>query len=135
MPNTASSDNNNLTLGQRGERYAQRYYERAGFRIVARNVYNQKGKQLGELDFVAVKEKDIVFVEVKTRSVKAVKFGSPEESVTYWKQKKLVKAVKWFLIRYPLYQNLRPRIDVCAIRVLDNMKPYVTIISNAVEDR
>ena len=50
------------SLGQRGERAAERYLRRRGYKIVARR---ERGP-LGELDLVAVDGRTVVFVEVKT---------------------------------------------------------------------
>ena len=81
-------------------------------------------------------------MEVKTRI--SGKFGLPEEAISYAKQKRLVRAVFWFLYKYPEYQTWQLRIDVCAIllseaasvnarRDLDKFIKYSKIITNAVE--
>ena len=59
------------SLGYLGERAAERFLRRCGYKIVAR------GSRLpsGELDLVAVDGRTVVFVEVKTRS--SHQFGHP----------------------------------------------------------
>ena len=52
-----------LSLGQRGERAAERYLRRKGYIIVARG----QRMRLGEIDLIAVDRGTLVFVEVKTR--------------------------------------------------------------------
>ncbi len=124
------------TLGQLGEEHAQEEYKRQGFKIIAKNEYNKKGKQLGEIDFIASDKKRIVFVEVKTRTVGVDKFGKGVESVNVYKQRKILAAVKMYFLRNQKYLNLTPRIDVCLLEYSDIDKAFkpAIIIVNAVED-
>ncbi len=124
------------TLGQLGEEQAQAEYKSLGFKIIGANEYNKKGKQLGEIDFIAVDEKKIIFVEVKTRSTSSKKFGTALEAVDVYKQRKILAAVKMYFLRNPQYQNLQPQIDVCVMEYseLDNSFKTGKIITNAVED-
>ncbi len=143
------------TLGQIGEEFAQRYYEQLGFTIVAKNEYNKKGKQLGEIDFIAKNKEQIVFVEVKTRQRPEGRFGSGEEAVNGFKQAKILKAVKIFLLKHAEYAAHSPRIDVCVVlagslaglrqisvsppkyvldTLLDKLPFSVKLVVNAVED-
>lgn len=147
------------TLGQIGEERAQEEYKKLGYKILAKNEYNKKGKRLGEIDFIAANKEKIIFVEVKTRNILSAKFGSGEEAVNAFKQRKILAAVKMYFLRNPKLANLRPQIDVCIIeysevdpvrsqppeaaagayrhrtsnRVDKNFKP-ARIIANAVED-
>ena len=120
-------------LGVWGENIAEIIYTKRGYYIVARNVYNPRGRRFGELDLIARKGKLLVFVEVKTRHSK--RFGNPAESVTYSKQQKLLKTVQWFLLANPQFIKFQPRIDVCLIEQaqLDKSVKSVIIIPNAVE--
>lgn len=111
-----------LTLGERGERWAQAEYKKLGFKILGANVFNRKGKRAGEIDFIARNKETIVFVEVKTRHARAEKYGTAAEAVNIYKQQKILRAVKIFLLSHSKYRNLRPQIDVCAI-VVDNFEP------------
>ncbi len=128
--------NPSLPLGKRGELLAQKIYCKQGYKILAANEFNRTGKQAGEVDFIAADKKTIVFVEVKTRTAPVTKHGTGAESVHYYKQQRLLKAVKLFLARNPGYRNLQPKIDVCLIIMgnLDKEPRNVTIISNAVDD-
>ena len=114
------------TLGQQGELFAQEEYKRQGYKIIARNEYNKKGKQLGEIDFIATDKKKIVFVEVKTRTAGIDKFGKGVESVNVFKQRKILLAVKMYLLRHPEHRDLQPQIDVCLIE----SNPQTTIKNN-----
>jgi putative endonuclease len=108
------------TLGQLGEEFAQRVYEKRGYKVVAANFFNKKGKRKGEVDFIALGKDLIIFVEVKTRSRLGSKFGRAVESVDFRKQAKLLKAVKIYLLQNSQYARLKPRIDVCVIIVNDH---------------
>jgi putative endonuclease len=130
------SDNSSLSLGKRGELAAQELYQKQGYTIIATNEINHRGKQVGEIDFIAVNGATIIFVEVKTRTQEITRHGSGADAVNYYKQVKIVKAAKYFLARNPEYSTLQPNIDVCVVIMsnLDKAPKRVTIISNAVED-
>lgn len=124
------------TLGQLGEEFAQKEYERRNYKIVASNFFNKKGLRLGEIDFIAKNKEKIIFVEVKTRVSEINKFGFGAESVDKFKQIKFLKAVKVFLQKNSEFNELQPQIDVCVVILpnIDKMPKSVKIISNAVED-
>ncbi len=124
------------TLGQLGEEFAQKEYQNRGFKIIAANEFNRKGKRLGEIDFIAADKKKIVFVEVKTRSLAGSKFGQAAEAVNIFKQHKILKAVKIFLLKNTQYRSLRPQIDVCVLEFepVDKIFRPAKILANAVED-
>ncbi len=129
-------------LGNWGESYAARLYERAGFKILVRNSFNPYGKRLGEIDLIAVRKKLLVFIEVKTRI--STKFGLPEENITSFKRHRLIRSCQWFTSNHSEFQSFQFRIDVCAILLartaqlaktgnLDKFVKYSKIITNAVE--
>lgn len=125
------------TLGQLGEEFAQGQYKKQGYEILTANFFNKKGKRLGEIDFVAKNKEKLVFVEVKTRTaLSSEKFGTAAEAVNAFKQQKILRAVKVFLLGNRQYQNLRPQIDVCTVSFSELDKPSFSaiIIPNAVED-
>ena len=119
--------------GQWGEDLALSQYSKKGYILVARNVYNKKGKMLGELDLVMRSETHLIFIEVKTRT--SDKFGSVVESISAHKKRKILNSVNWFRRRFPQYEHLQPRIDVCAITIdnLDKTSVNVIIIPSAIE--
>ena len=124
------------SLGQLGEEFAQGEYKKLGYKIIAKNEYNKKGKRLGEIDFIAANNHRIIFVEVKTRTEGSERFGKGVESVNIYKQQKILRAVKMYFLHNQKYINLQPQIDVCVLEysgVDKSFKP-ATIIANAVED-
>jgi putative endonuclease len=97
-----------LPLGRRGERAAEKYLRRIGYRIVARN-FRAAG---AEIDIVAMDGETIVFVEVKTRQSLAA--GAPEEAVDLRKQTRMRRAAEAFARRYRA-DDYDMRFDIVAI--------------------
>jgi putative endonuclease len=94
--------------GRVGERIAERYLRRLGYRIAARN-FRAAG---AEIDLVAVDGGTVVFVEVKRRSGPGA--GAPEEAVDGRKQERIRRAAEAFARRFKVGE--RPvRFDVIAI--------------------
>ena len=95
-------------LGRRGERAAERYLKRRGYKIIGRG----SRSKWGELDLIAVDGKTVVFVEVKTRNDSTA--GHPADSVDAAKQRKLTRLAVAFLKRHKLLEY-PARFDVVAI--------------------
>src|ERR1700690_1323778 len=97
-----------IPLGRRGERAAEKYLRRSGYRIVARN-FRAAG---AEIDIVAMDGEAPVFVEVKTR--RSLEAGAPEEAVDERKQKQIRRAAEIFATRYRA-DDVTMRFDIIAI--------------------
>jgi putative endonuclease len=120
-------------VGQWGEEIAARFLERKGYRILERNFR----RKWGEIDIVALKASDVprgtsligrlfrsknslsfpqdgrlVFVEVKTLQTEAFR---PEENVTPWKQKRLIRSCELYLSSKGFDLDSDWQIDVIAI--------------------
>ena len=95
--------------GNQAERAAERYLSKQGLRLVARNY---RCKQ-GEIDLIMLDGDILVFIEVRYRN--NANHGSPLESVTASKQKKLVIAAKHYLSENKLSGNTQTRFDVLGI--------------------
>ncbi len=99
---------NNLFSGKQGEDKAINFLRTKGYKIISRNFKSK----LGEIDIIALDHGTLVFIEVKTRWSKV--FGLPEEAVTPWKIKSIIKTAKYYKMLHPeLPESLR--IDVVAI--------------------
>ncbi len=70
-----SLNNGKQLLGKEGERIAERYLLKKGYKLVERNYRCPSG----ELDLIVLDLRVVVFVEVKTRTGHA--FGTPFEAV------------------------------------------------------
>ena len=95
-------------IGKVGEKIANDYLKKQGYVIIERNF---EAKQ-GEIDIIAREEKELVFIEVKTRTND--KFGKPVEAVDVNKKKHLFKAIKYYLYSRNL-ENEYVRIDVIEV--------------------
>jgi putative endonuclease len=116
-----------LSLGQRGEREAARFLKRRGMLIVARG----DRAKLGEIDLVAVDQRTVVFVEVKTRTTHEA--GHPADAVDRNKQKRLTRAAQGFIKRHNL-EETSSRFDVVAVTWPDvKKKPVIEHYRHAFE--
>ncbi len=85
----------NQDLGELGEKLAQDFLKESGYRVL----FSRYRTKYGEIDIVALKNKVLTFIEVKTRN--SDKFGDPLEAVTPWKIRHLKRATWAFLLDYP----------------------------------
>jgi putative endonuclease len=118
-------------LGPRGEDIAAQEYEKLGFEIIGRNVRVHGAKQIGEIDLIAAKNHELVFIEVKTR--RSNEFGTGVEAVDYFKQRKMIMAIKTFLHRNPRFDEWDWRADVVQVDI-DNRENPAIILENVIED-
>ncbi len=103
----------------KGEDLACEFLKKKGYKILERNF--RKG--YGEIDIIAVKDKILVFIEVKTRTSYA--YGSPLEAITYFKLKTIIKTAEFYKMLNP---NLPDQMRIDAISVmLDNNSNLVNI--------
>ncbi len=114
-------------LGYLGERVAEKYLKRKGYKIVARGL-RLRGE---ELDLVAVDGRTVVFVEVKTR--RGPRFGHPTEAVDEGKQRRITRGALVYLKRHGLLEY-PCRFDVIAVTWPDlAQKPTIEHFPNAFE--
>lgn len=95
-------------LGAAGEEVAARLLASLGYRILERNYRCP----LGELDAVAVKDRTLVFLEVKART--SDDFGGPLEAVDRRKRRKLTRLAQYFTKERGLV-DVPQRFDVVAV--------------------
>jgi putative endonuclease len=115
------------SLGYLGERAAEKFLKRKGYKIVAR------GQRLrgGELDLVAVDGRTVVFVEVKTR--RSNEAGTPAEAIDARKERHMTRAAMAFIKRHSL-EGYSCRFDVVAVTWPEQGKePRIEYIANAFE--
>ena len=106
---------NRKKLGQLGEDLAVKYLKKHRYKIVTRNY----SSRFGEIDIIALKKKQLILVEVKTR--RSRDFGTPEEAVDNHKIEKI--AATGYL--YQKENKKTPeaiRIDVIAIELTEDDK-------------
>jgi putative endonuclease len=100
---------NTRAVGNRGEDAAVAYLERRGWTIVARN---WRAGKLGELDIIALQDRTLAIVEVKTAGGSG--FGDPMSWVTPRKQAQIARVAEVFLSEYE-GRYAQVRFDVAAV--------------------
>ena len=116
-------------IGAIREELARHHLESKGYRVVATN-YRCRW---GEVDLIARDGAVWVFVEVRTR--RSAAYGSPEESVTPAKARRLTLTAQDFLRqRVAASASLEWRIDLVAIRLGPNRRVMsINHLENIVE--
>lgn len=113
------------SLGRRGEDAATRFLKRLGYRILARGL----DSRLGELDIIAVDNRTIAFVEVKTRT--STDAGHPADAIDATKQRRMTQAALAYLKSHGLL-NHAARFDVVAVTWPENAsRPTIEHYKNA----
>jgi len=113
-------------LGRRGEDEAARYLQSQGYRIVDRRARVLRG----DIDIVALDERCVVFVEVRSRSDTA--HGHPAETVGALKQRRLAELATAYIRRHRL-EDCQVRIDVVAVTFPAAGPPVLDHYQNAFE--
>ncbi len=109
-----------------GEKLAGDFIRKRGYRIIETNYRCPEG----EIDIVARHEDHLAFIEVRTK--RSLDFGSPEESITLAKQKKVRAVAAHYLQTHENLPSLW-RIDVVAVELNPKGKPSrIEIIENAI---
>ena len=96
--------------GKLGENEATKYLEDLGYEIICNNFSCMQG----EIDIIAKDGRELVFVEVKTRTSK--KYGEAREAVNANKQKHILNTAKYYLYKRNL-ENAFVRIDVIEVYI------------------
>ena len=109
-------------VGTFGEDVAASFLSKKGYKILQRNFK----ARYGELDIIAIHNKTLVFIEVKTRT--SLRFGTPEEAITPRKLHELVQTAQYYVILHPELPTLM-RIDVIGI-MMDEITEEVQRITH-----
>ncbi|HWO73444.1 MAG TPA: YraN family protein [Dehalococcoidia bacterium] len=115
-------------LGNFGERVAASHLEAKGYSILERNWSTREG----EIDLIASRGSDLVFVEVRSRRGRSM--GTPEESITGRKAAHIRAAAAAYVRQHPEAPP-NQRVDVVALE-LDAKGRVLRVeqIENAIED-
>ena len=112
-------------LGKSGEDLAVERLTEEGYAVLARRYRTR----YGEIDIVARDGEAIVFVEVRRKS--AADYGSAAESVTPWKQRRVMRMAIDYLARLGLTDRCMVRFDVVAIDDPPSGRPRISVIRSA----
>lgn len=105
-------------IGEYGEDLAMNFLTKRGYQIIDRNFYTRPG----EIDLIAKKGDEFLFIEVKTRTKN--NFGYPENAVNYKKLTHLHKAIRIYLDQ----NNLRTtwHLEIISVEI-DKLKKIAKI--------
>ena len=104
------SKHENRLRGGAGEKIAESYLKKHGYRILARNFITD----IGELDLVVTDDEYLIFVEVKSRTDES--FGLPSEAVDLRKQRKIAMVASQYIKKNMLF-GAPARFDVIEVRL------------------
>jgi len=99
----------NIVKGNRGEKEAEKYLVKNGYKIIFRKYRAYRG----EIDLIALKNRVLVFAEVKSSS--STLFGEPENRVSIKKQRQIAKVADFFI------RNTDLDFDECRFDVISVM--------------
>jgi putative endonuclease len=116
-------------IGTLGENIAKNYLEKKGYKILETN-YKTK---IGEIDIIAQKGKNLVFIEVKTITTK--ENFLPEDKVNYRKKTKLINLVKFYLQEKKINFDIPIQIDVIGIKIGKDKEFEIQHFENVIEDK
>ena len=116
---------NNKILGKEGEELAAEFLKKDGYEIIETNF----NCGFGEIDIIARKEKELAFVEVKTRS--QTFFGMPVEAVNIPKQRHIYKVAEYYIYKTNAYKY-EISFDVIEVYMYENQPIRIEKIKNAI---
>jgi putative endonuclease len=114
-----------MLRGAAAEELAAQYLQLRGLKILARNLRCKAG----ELDLVCLDDGVLAIVEVRQRG--SLDFGGALASVTWSKQRKIIRAAQFFLQRDKHWRGLSMRFDVLAIEGLPDGAHRVNWVKDA----
>lgn len=121
-------ETNKQQLGRESERLARHHLELLGYRILGTNYTTR----YGEIDLVAQKEKNIYFVEIRSRLGNS--YGSALESIDARKVQHIKRSTESLLVQHPDWQKFVPFLSVMAIDGDENGEFNVEFLPDAITD-
>ena len=97
-----------LQFGKKGEKQAESYLKKQGYRILKKNYRNK----VGEIDLIAEHNSILVFIEVKSRSNTSIEH--PFMAVTPRKQKQIARTASSFIAQNKI-SDREIRFDVVSV--------------------
>jgi len=97
----------NYATGHFLERVAAFLLQCKGYHLVARNFITGRGTGAGEIDLIMMKNKTLIFIEVKKRQ----NYITAGEAITLKNRQRTTRASEVFLQRHPKYNSYNIRYD------------------------
>lgn len=116
---------NNKKVGNWGEEAASKYLIGLGYEILERNYFTP----YGEIDIISLKNDQLFFIEVKTRTKKV--YGNPETSITFQKREHMINSALFFIQTHPQFSDFY-QIDVISVEAYSAGEPVITHFQNAI---
>jgi putative endonuclease len=98
-------------IGQQAEKKACAFLKKQGLKLVTRNFKTR----LGEIDLIMQDGRVLVFIEVRYRRY-AQGYATSVETVTYAKQKRLIRTALIYLQRIKKHKPFESRFDIIGMR-------------------
>lgn len=98
-----------VEIGKNAENTARQYLEKHGLTLLRSNFYSR----FGEIDLIMRRAQIIVFVEVRYRT--RISHGTPLETITPAKLRRIVRTAEYFLLMNPRFAHLEMRFDVVSL--------------------
>ncbi|MBD3359406.1 MAG: YraN family protein [Candidatus Buchananbacteria bacterium] len=102
--------NKKIKIGKFGQQLAAQFLLNRDYQLIKENYYCPEG----EIDLILADQKQLVFVEVKTRL--SNKFGLPEEAIDQNKKEKLYQTALTYLAKEEINHD-NWRIDCLAVEI------------------
>ena len=115
----------NIRKGLRYEDRARAYLEKQGLRLLQSNFRCR----LGEIDLIMRDGDTICFIEVRFRA--STDFGGASASITMAKQRKIVRAARYYLSTHGELMRQALRFDALLIQQMANRHIDINWIRNA----
>jgi putative endonuclease len=122
---SAGSRASTLATGAAAEARAAEHLQNQGLLIIARNLRCKAG----EIDLVGLDGEILVIIEVRLRT--RVDFGGASASVTWRKQRKLIRATQFFWQRDAAWRIRPLRFDVIALQQCPDGSEHIVWIKDA----
>lgn len=105
----ANNKSTKRQIGEQAEAAACKFLRKKGLHLLERNYHCR----LGEIDLIMADGEYIVFIEVRYRS--QLNYGTPQESVNFAKQRRIVNTAMNYLKRKGLSTQSAMRFDIVAV--------------------
>lgn len=109
-------------IGFKAEDDVLAFLKKKGLTLLAKNFQSK----FGEIDLIMQDMGAVVFIEVRKRI--SATHGNSVGTVTYSKQKKLIKTANYYLLKSKIKYTLPTRFDIIG---LDGEPPKITWVKNA----
>lgn len=111
--------NKNKEYGVKAENIAKIYLAKNCYKVL----HSNWTCRWGEIDIIAQKNEVTIFFEVKYRS--SLKFGLPEDALTYHKKRALYRSIRKYLFKNNIFDE-KWRLDIICI-LAKSLKHYKSV--------